>query len=315
MSGRAPEVVTIGRLGVDVYPQQVGVGLEDVTSFGKYLGGSAANVAVAAARHGRRAALLSGVGADPFGRYLRRELARFRVSDAFVRTVPGGRTPVTFCEMFPPDDFPLYFYRDDAPDLQIRTEDLDLGAIRGADLVWATVTALSREPSRAATITALAARARSEHTVLDLDWRPMFWPSAEDAYPWIRAAVARSTVAIGNLDECEVATGERDPRAAAEELREAGVRIAVVKMGPAGVLGLDDDGFVEVPPYPVDVVNGLGAGDAFGGAFCHGLLAGWPLERILRFANVAGALVAAQIACSDAMPTTAEVEAHLAARS
>ncbi|GAA0637685.1 5-dehydro-2-deoxygluconokinase [Sporichthya brevicatena] len=309
------EVLTIGRLGVDVYPQQVGVGLEDVSSFGKYLGGSAANVAVAAARHGRRAALVSGVGDDPFGRFLRRALAGFGVSDDHVATVPGGRTPVTFCEMFPPDDFPLYFYRDDAPDLQIAADEAMLAAVRSAALCWTTVTGLSREPSRATTLTALGARERREHTVLDLDWRPMFWPSPDEAYPWIRAVLARSTVAIGNLDECEVATGERNPRAAAEELREAGVRIAVVKMGPAGVLGLDDDGFVEVPPYRVDVLNGLGAGDAFGGAFCHGLLAGWSLERILRFANVAGALVAAQIACSDAMPTTAEVEAHLAACS
>ncbi|HUR74154.1 MAG TPA: 5-dehydro-2-deoxygluconokinase [Sporichthya sp.] len=313
MSPKAPEVLTIGRIGVDVYPQQVGVGLEDVTSFGKYLGGSAANVAVAAARHGRRTALFSGVGADPFGVFLRRELNRFGVDDTYVRSVPGGRTPVTFCEMFPPDDFPLYFYRDDAPDLQIHAGEGSIAAVRSADLCWATVTGLSREPSRATTLTALGARERREHTVLDLDWRPMFWTSADEASPWIRAALARSTVAIGNVDECEVATGERDPRDAATELRKAGVRIAVVKMGPAGVLGLDDDGFVEVPPYRVDVVNGLGAGDAFGGAFCHGLLAGWPLERILRFANVAGALVAAQVACSDAMPTTAEVEAHLAA--
>lgn len=311
----AADVLTIGRIGVDVYPQQVGVGLEDVTSFGKYLGGSAANVAVAAARHGRRAALVSGVGDDPFGRFLRRRLAEFGVADELVQTVVGGRTPVTFCEMFPPDDFPLYFYRDDAPDLQLQTGPALLAAVGEAHLCWATVTALSREPSRTTTLAALAARARREPTVLDLDWRPMFWTAAEDAHPWIRAALAQSTVAIGNLDECEVATGERNPRAAAEELREAGVRIAVVKMGPAGVLGLDDDGFVEVPPYRVDVLNGLGAGDAFGGAFCHGLLAGWSLERIVRFANVAGALVAAQIACSDAMPTTAEVEAHLAARS
>jgi 5-dehydro-2-deoxygluconokinase len=310
----AADVLTIGRIGVDVYPQQVGVGLEDVTSFGKYLGGSAANVAVAAARHGRRAALVSGVGDDPFGRFLRRRLAEFGVADTHVRTVPGGRTPVTFCEMFPPDDFPLYFYRDDAPDLQLETGPELLAAARDAQLCWATVTALSRDPSRTTTLDALTARGRREPTVLDLDWRPMFWSSAADAQPWIRAALAQSTVAIGNLDECEVATGERDPRAAAEALRAAGIRTAVVKLGPAGVLGLDDDGFVQVPPYPVDVLNGLGAGDAFGGAFCHGLLAGWPLERILRFANVAGALVAAQIACSDAMPTTAEVEAHLAAR-
>lgn len=308
------DVLAIGRCGVDIYPLQTGVGLEHVETFGKFLGGSAANVAVAAARLGCRSALISGVGNDPFGRYVRTALTDLGVDNRYVGIDADHPTPVTFCEIFPPDDFPLYFYRDDAPDLQIRTEDLDLGAIRGADLVWATVTALSKEPSRATTLAALAARDRREHTVLDLDWRPMFWTSADDAYPWIRAALARSTVAIGNLDECAVATGERDPRAAAEELREAGCRVAVVKMGPAGVLGLDDDGFVEVPPYRVEVVNGLGAGDAFGGAFCHGLLAGWPLERILRFANVAGALVAAQIACSDAMPTTAEVEAHLASR-
>ena len=315
MNPVAPDVVTIGRIGVDVYPQQVGVGLEDVTSFGKHLGGSAANVAVAAARHGRSAALVSGVGDDPFGRYLRNALAGFAVSDAHVRTVPGGRTPVTFCEMFPPDDFPLYFYRDDAPDLQIQLETEMLAAVRNAPLCWATVTALSREPSRATTLQALSARERREHTVVDLDWRPMFWSSADEATPWIRAALDLATVAIGNVEECAVATGEHDPRAAAEKLRAAGIEVAVVKLGPAGVLGLDDDGFIEVPPHPVDVVNGLGAGDAFGGAFCHGLLAGWPLERILHFANVAGALVAAQIGCSDAMPTTAEVEAHLTAQS
>jgi 5-dehydro-2-deoxygluconokinase len=310
----SPEVLTIGRLGVDVYPQQVGVGLEDVESFGKYLGGSAANVAVAAARHGRRTALVSGVGDDPFGGFLRRRLGEFGVDDAFVREVAGHPTPVTFCAMFPPDDFPLYFYgRDTAPDLEI--ENIDPVAVREADLVWVTLTGLSRQPSRGATLDALKARQRKQFTVLDLDWRPMFWRAQAAAERAVRRALGYVDVAVGNIDECEVATGEREPRAAAEALRAAGVRTAVVKMGPAGVLGLDDQGYVEVPPYPVEVLNGLGAGDAFGGALCHGLLAGWPLEQILRFANVAGALVAAQIACSDAMPTTAEVEAHLAALS
>uniref|UniRef100_UPI0017DE46C2 PfkB family carbohydrate kinase n=1 Tax=Sporichthya sp. TaxID=65475 RepID=UPI0017DE46C2 len=266
------------------------------------------------ARHGRRAALVSGVGDDPFGRFLRRRLGEFGVDDTLVREVAGHPTPVTFCAMFPPDDFPLYFYgRDTAPDLEIA--DIDPEVVRGADLVWVTLTGLSRQPSRGATLDALAARDRKRFTVLDLDWRPMFWRSQAAAERAVRKALGRVDVAVGNIDECEVATGERDPRAAAEEMRRAGVRTAVVKMGPAGVLGLDEDGFVEVPPYPVDVLNGLGAGDAFGGALCHGLLAGWPLERILRFANVAGALVASQIACSDAMPTTAEVESRLAARS
>jgi len=313
MSGSAPEVLAFGRLGVDIYPQQVGVGLDRVDSFGKYLGGSAANVAVAAARHGRRTALVSGVGLDPLGRFLRRRLGEFGVDAKYVADVAGHATPVTFCEMFPPDDFPLYFYgRDTAPDLEITG--IDAEAVRGTALMWVTVTGLSKQPSRGTTFDALALRGRQRFTVLDLDWRPMFWGSPAAGRRAMQQALEHVDVAVGNLDECEVATGVRDPHAAAEALRASGVRTAIVKMGPAGVLGLDDDGFVVVPPHAVDVVNGLGAGDAFGGALCHGLLSGWSLERILRFANVAGALVAAQIACSDAMPTTAEVEACLAAQ-
>ncbi|MGQ0630344.1 MAG: 5-dehydro-2-deoxygluconokinase [Sporichthyaceae bacterium] len=307
------EVLVLGRVGVDVYPLQIGVGLEDVTTFGKFLGGSAGNVAVAAARYGHRVALVSGVGTDPFGHFLRRRLREFGVDDTHLVDVAGHPTPVTFCEVFPPDDFPLYFFgRDRAPDLQLRAQDLDLGAIADASVCWATVTGLCAEPSRGATLAALAARSRRAHTILDLDWRPKFWASPSEAGPVIGEALEHVSVAVGNLDECEIAVGERDPRRAAEALRERGVSLAVVKQGPAGVLALDDDGFVEVPPHPVEVVNGLGAGDAFGGALIHGLRSGWPTEQILRFANVAGALVAAQLSCSDAMPTTAQVEAALA---
>ena len=313
--GRALEVLTMGRVGVDVYPRQVGLGLEDVATFGKYLGGSATNVAVAAARYGRRSAVVTRVGTDPFGRFVRRALAGFGVSDAFVGDVAGLSTPVTFCEIFPPDHFPLYFYRHDAPDLQIRAAELDLDAIRGAGVFWATVTGLCREPSRTATLEALAARGRAGITVLDLDWRPMFWDSAEAARPWVRAALAHATVAVGNLEECEVAVGERDPAAAAAALRDLGVSLAVVKRGGDGVYaaGATAAGWeaVSVPPTPVDVVNGLGAGDAFGGALCHGLLGGWDLTRTLRFASAAGAIVASRLACADAMPTAAEVETHL----
>jgi len=306
------EVLTMGRLGVDIYPQQIGVGLEDVETFGKYLGGSAANVAVASARHGRRTGLISRTGADPFGRYLHRALAGFHVDDRYVTPVDGLPTPVTFCEIFPPDDFPLYFYRlPKAPDLEIRAEELDYDAIRRAGVFWATVTGLSQEPSRTATLAALEARGRTGITVLDLDYRPMFWPSRGEARRWVQQALPHVTVAVGNLDESETAVGERDPAAAAKALRDHGVRLAVVKQGPKGVLAVDDTGSVEVPPVPVDVVNGLGAGDAFGGAMCHGLLAGWGIERIMRFANAAGAIVAGRLSCSDAMPTTAEVDAKL----
>ena len=170
-----------------------------------------------------------------------------------------------------------------------------------------TVTGLSQEPSRSATLTALKVRAKAGITVLDLDWRPMFWPSPEEARDSIQRALSCATVAVGNVDECEVAVGERDPRAAAAALHERGVELAIIKQGPKGVLASDGTQIVEVPPVPVEVVNGLGAGDAFGGALCHGLLAGWDLERIMRFANAAGAIVASRLACADAMPTEAEV--------
>ena len=307
------EVLTMGRIGVDLYPQQVGVGLDEVESFGKYLGGSASNVAVAAARYGRRTAVITRTGEDPFGRFLHTALRGYGVDDRYVTAVPGLPTPVTFCEIFPPDDFPLYFYRlPKAPDLEIYAGELDLAAIKEAGVFWVTVTGLSEEPSRTATLAALAARNHNDITVLDLDYRPMFWPSREEARRWVQRALPHVTVAVGNLDECDTAVGEREPHAAASRLHEFGVKLAVVKQGPKGVLADDGTTAVEVPPVPVNVMNGLGAGDAFGGALCHGLLAGWDVERVMRFANAAGAIVASRLACSDAMPTAAEVDGLLA---
>ena len=304
-----PEVLAMGRLGVDLYPLQDGVGLEDVSTFGKYLGGSAANVTVAAARHGRRSGLVSRVGDDPFGRYLLRELDRLGVATDLVATDPALATPITFCEIFPPDDFPLYFYRaPKAPDMNIDVAQLDLDAVRGADVLWLTVTGLSQEPSRAAHHAALDARGRRTHTVLDLDYRPMFWASAAEATAQVRPLLEQVTVVVGNREECEVAIGETDPHRAADALLEHGVELAIVKQGPKGVLAKTRDEEVEVPPHLVEVVNGLGAGDAFGGALCHGLLSGWSLERILRFANAAGAIVASRRECSTAMPTSLEVD-------
>ena len=306
------EVLTMGRIGVDVYPLQTGVSLREVSTFGKYLGGSATNVAVAAARYGRRSAIVTRTGDDPFGAFLHDALRRFGVDDRYVTAVPGLPTPVTFCEIFPPDDFPLYFYREPkAPDLEIRPGELDLDAIRAARIFWVTVTGLSQEPSRSATLAALEARGRAGITILDLDYRPMFWSSREEARAWAQRALPHVTVAAGNLDEWDTAVGTRDPHAAAAAAHALGVGLAVVKQGPAGVLADDGEAAVEVPPVPVEVVNGLGAGDAFGGALCHGLLAGWELERVMRFCNAAGALVASRLACADAMPEEHEVEAML----
>ncbi|MGI5460928.1 5-dehydro-2-deoxygluconokinase [Streptomyces sp. CA-249302] len=308
------EVLTIGRVGVDVYPLQTGVGLAEVSSFGKYLGGSPTNVAVAAARYGHSASVITKTGRDPFGDFVRSALEEYGVDAGFVGVSDIAPTPVTFCEIFPPDDFPLYFYRlPKAPDLDIRPEELDLDAVRDARIFWVTGTGLSDEPSRSATLAALAHRAKAGvATVFDLDWRPMFWADPAQARGYYTEALRHTTVAVGNLDECEVATGEREPYAAAKALLDAGVELAVVKQGPKGVLAMDRDGSaVEIPPVPVEVVNGLGAGDAFGGALCHGLLSGWDTARTVSFANAAGAIVAGRLACSDAMPTAAQVTAKL----
>ncbi|MEV0484666.1 5-dehydro-2-deoxygluconokinase [Streptomyces sp. NPDC050508] len=311
----AYDLITMGRIGVDLYPLQTGVPLPQVTTFGKFLGGSATNVAVAAARLGRSTAVITRTGDDPFGTYLHEALRDFGVDDRWVTPAPGLPTPVTFCEVFPPDDFPLYFYRQPkAPDLEIDAHDLDLDAIHEARIFWITGTGLSEEPSRTATLAALAHRAKSGTTVFDLDWRPMFWKDPSAARPFYEEALRHTTVAVGNLDEVEVATGVREPHAAAQALLDAGVELAVVKQGPKGVLAVNRDGeSAEVPPLPVNVLNGLGAGDAFGGSLCHGLLAGWDLEKIMRHANAAGAIVASRLECSSAMPTVAEVEGAIAA--
>jgi len=307
------EVITMGRVGVDLYPEQIGVTLAEVRTFAKSLGGSATNVAVAAARLGRRAAVITKVGQDGFGDYVRRALAGFGVDTRWVSTDPTLRTPIVFCEVHPPDHFPLLFYREPkAPDMNLTTADLDLAAIADAPLFWTTGTGLSDEPSRAATLAALDARKGREITIHDLDHRPTFWRSGEDARGWAREALRRATVVVGNTGEVEMATGLRDPRTAAAALLEGGPRLAIVKRGGDGAYARTARDEVSVPAVEVPVLNGLGAGDAFGGALCHGLLAGWPLTRTLGLANAAGAIVASRLAAADAMPTLDEIEALLA---
>ena len=181
--------------------------------------------------------------------------------------------------------------------------------IAGASLFWVSGTGLCMEPSRTAHHYALSHRARRGHTVLDLDYRPMFWPDPTEATAQLQRALTRATVAVGNREECEIAVGESEPDRAADALLAAGVELAIVKQGPAGTLAKTATERIVVPPAPIEVVNGLGAGDAFGGALCHGLLTGSPLQQLIESANVAGAIVASRLECSTAMPTADEVAA------
>jgi 5-dehydro-2-deoxygluconokinase len=302
----------MGRVSVDLYPEQVDATLAEVRTFRKDLGGSPTNVAVAAARLGRRSAVITKVGDDGFGLYVHEALRGFGVYDGWVGTDPVLRTPIVFCEVHPPDHFPLLFYRQPkAPDMNVTLEDFDLEAVAAAPLLWTTGTGLSDEPSRTATLAAVCAR-RGGITIHDLDYRPMLWSDSREATRFAREAIAASTVVVGNEDEVEMATGMRDPDRAAEAMFGMGVKLAVVKQGMRGVFARRGAERVTVPPVPVQTLCGLGAGDAFGGALCHGLLAGWGLERLIRFANAAGAIVASRLTCASAMPYEGEVEALLA---
>ncbi|WP_344868871.1 5-dehydro-2-deoxygluconokinase [Amycolatopsis ultiminotia] len=306
---RRIEALTVGRVGVDLYPQQSGVPLAEVTTFAKSLGGTATNVAVAAARLGRRSAVLTKVGADGFGDYVRQALSGFGVSPDHVGTSPELHTPAVFCELNPPADPPLLFYRDPiAPDLTLTGADVPWDLVREVPLLWVTGTGVSAEPARATQRKILEARGRREHTVVDLDYRPMFWPDTEAARAEIGWMLDHVSVAVGNRTEVEVAVGTADPDEAADRMLARGLRLAVIKKGADGVLIATPEGRRTVPPQRVEVVCGLGAGDGFGGALVHGLLSGWDPVRIAEYANAAGAIVAARLACADAMPTVAEIE-------
>jgi 5-dehydro-2-deoxygluconokinase len=308
MTDTALEVLTIGRISVDLYAEQLGVPFGDVQSFAKSIGGSPTNVAVAAARLGRRAAVVTAVGDDDFGVYVRAALRRFGVDTRFVGGHPVLRTPLAFAAMDPPEDPKLLFYREpSAPDEHVETTEALLGAAREAAILWVAGSCLSGAETGPTARTLLETRARRRHTVLDLDYRPTFWSTEDEAGRAIGAAIDLATIAVGNRRECEVAVGTADPNDAADALLAHGVALALVKLGGEGVLVATAESRTLVAPVPVRVVCGLGAGDAFGGALCHGLLAGWSAVEAVRFANAAGAIVASRLLCADAMPTEPEV--------
>jgi len=307
----ALELLTIGRISVDLYAEQVGVPLREVRSFRKSIGGTATNVAVATARLGHAAAVFTKVGDDPFGDYVRWALAEtFGVDTRYVGTDPVLRTPLAFAELDPPDDPRIIFYREPkAPDLNLEVGDVDVEVAASVPVLWVPAGALSAEPSRGTVHELLSLRGRRAHAVLDLDWRPQLWDAPASATREVVRALGQATLAIGNRAECEIAVGTAEPHEAVDRLLALGLDAAIVKLGGDGVLVATADGRREqVPPYPVEVVCGLGAGDAFGGALCHGLLSGWDIVDCARYGNAAGAVVAGRLMCADDMPTFGDLE-------
>ncbi len=305
-----PEVITVGRISVDLYPTTEGP-MRDVRTLEKSVGGTATNVAVAAARLGRRAALVTKVGDDAFGDDVTHALStRFDVDTRWVSTHPSLKTPLAFAELNPRTEPNIIFYREPSgPDMELEPADLADLPVKECGILWMPATRFSTEPSRSTVTGLLETRARAEHTILDLDWRYQFWESEAVAHEVINPMLRHFSVIIGNRQECQVAVGTSDPHEAADRLLEAGATCAVVKLGGDGVLVATADGEREtVAPYPVEVVCGLGAGDAFGGSFCDSILSGVGFVEAARRGNAAGAIVAARLLCADDMPYRHEVD-------
>ena len=231
------EVLTVGRISIDLYCGELGAGWVAATTFSKAVGGSPTNVAIAASRLGRRAAVFTKVGSDPFGEVAIQELRDFGVDLRFVGVREDALTPLAFAVLDPPEEPQLLFRREPpAPDLQLTPGDIDLRTAADVPVLWISAGSLSQEPSASTVDEMFRARGRRDHTILDLDYRPSFWPSREAASARIGAAVEHCTIAVGNREECDVAVGSADPAEAARRLLERGVRLAVVKLGGEGVL-------------------------------------------------------------------------------
>ena len=303
------DVVSVGRISVDLYAQEPHAGFADQQSFRKSVGGSPTNVAVAAARLGHDVTLVTKVGEDDFGDYIRGRLEGWGVDTTYIRSAPGAQTPLAFAALTPPETPTVIFYRGAAaPDTQLVPSDVPEELIAGAKILWISQGSLAQGSTAETCLTWMGLRSKDYHTILDLDYRPSLWASVDDARSMAKRAIALSTVVVGNSEECEVALGVSDPDAAADALLSAGVKLAIIKLGAGGALLASETERVRVAPTPIEVVCGLGAGDAFGGALCHGLLKGLSLEEIGALANAAGAHVATKLTCADAMPSVEELQ-------
>ena len=307
------DLVTIGRISVDLYGQEIGKGLSDPQTFRKAVGGSPTNVAIGVARYGHKSAVVTGVGKDELGKYAINELKKFNVSTDFVSEVEGV-TPIVVAGVKDPDNPEFVFYRQpQAPDVQIEVTDKLKQAVDDAKIFWFTGSTLSVQPL-ASTVDSLLKSRGNKEVIFDLYYRPSFWPNQDTASEKISAALKYATVAIGNLQECAVATKLAANLSAvdyAKALLKSGVRLAIVKGGQNGVLVADKNSVTEIAGIRVTTRCGLGAGDAFGAAVVHGILSGWSPNESVAFANAAGAYVASQLMCSDAMPTEEQVRGLL----
>jgi len=321
----------MGRTSVDLYAEQEGARLEDVQSFRKYVGGSATNIAVGTARLGVRSAMLTRVGNEHMGRFVRKTLTENGVDVRRVRSDPENLTPYVLLAVRAIEEFPRIFAYGDAADLAVEEGDVDPDFIASAKALLITGTPLSRPGTRAASLKAIqAAKEAGTSVVFDLDYRPVFWGVAsheeggemfvasEEVTEVYRSVLPDCDLVVGTEEEVRIAGGSTDTHEALRSIRELSGATIVLKIGAMGAIVFPgeipariEDG-VRVPGFPVEVLNSVGAGDAFMSGFLSGWLREKPLEECLRLGNACGAIVVSRHGCSPAMPTTEELEYFLA---
>ncbi len=311
---RTYDVLAMGRSSIDLYAHQIGCAMADVRSFDAYVGGCPTNVSVGTRRLGLRSALLTAVGDDQVGEFVTAFLDRERVETRFIPRKPGRRTSAVILTIEPPDRFPLTFYRDNCADRALTLEDVARAPIAESRLVFVTGTGLSHEPSRAATrAAAAAARSASVPVVVDIDYRPDQWGSRSAFAGEVHQLLRSATMAVGTEEEVVAASGSSDVEGGARLLLESGIEALVLKRGARGATVFRQASEpVNVAPFPVNVLNVLGAGDAFASGFLYGYLRGWSLERAARMGNACGAIIVTRHGCANFMPTLDEVRAFVA---
>jgi 5-dehydro-2-deoxygluconokinase len=312
----AYDVLAIGRSSIDLYAHQIGRPMRDVTSFDAYVGGCPTNVSVGTRRLGLRSALLTAVGDDQVGEFVTAFLDRERVETRFIPRKPGRRTSAVLMAIQPPDLFPLTFYRDNCADRALTVDDVARAPIGDARVVFVTGTGLSHEPGRSATLAAARiARHAGVPVVVDIDYRADQWDNAASFAIEVRALLVLATLAVGTEEELAAATGGAAVEIGAAAILAAGLDALVLKRGARGAtIFRRGQPPCDVASFRVEVLNVLGAGDAFASGFLYGFLQGWPLERATRLGNACGAIVVTRHGCANFMPTLDEVAAFVAGR-
>ena len=334
MSERRYDILAMGRSSIDLYANEVGAPFPEIKSFAAYVGGCPTNIAVGTRRLGLRSAVLTAVGEDPVGDFLLNFLGREGVVTEHVPRKPGRRTSAVILGIEPPDRFPLVYYRDNCADIELTIDDALAAPIAGSRVLLISGTGLSREPSRSATIFAAEqARAHGTRVFLDLDFRPDQWHDARAYGVTARSALRLVDVVIGTADETKAAAltdraavsvehsqvsdahVEGDVREAVAAVLAAGPGALVMKNGAERTtVYLAGGEAIEAPPFPVEVYNILGAGDAFASGFIYGYLKGWDWYRAARMGNACGAIVVTRHGCANFMPYEEEALAFIAER-